>query len=90
CDSDIRRDLYGNVVLSGGSTMFAGMADRMSKELMALAPTAMKIKIVAPAERRTAVWLGGSIFAALPLEKVWITKDEYEESGAGIIHRKCF
>ncbi|VAH17262.1 unnamed protein product [Triticum turgidum subsp. durum] len=32
CDVDIRKDLYGNIVLSGGSTMFPGIADRMSKE----------------------------------------------------------
>nr|POE69735.1 actin-41 [Quercus suber] len=38
CDVDIRKDLYGNIVLSGGSTMFLGIADRMSKEISALAP----------------------------------------------------
>ncbi|KAK2949120.1 putative Actin [Blattamonas nauphoetae] len=90
CDTDIRRDLYGNVVLAGGSTMFAGMNDRMGKELMALAPTAMKIKTVSPPERKNAVWIGGSIFAALPFTNVWITKEEYEENGSSIIHRKCF
>ncbi|KAJ1396042.1 Actin, conserved site [Sesbania bispinosa] len=35
CDVDIRKDLYGNIVLSGGSTMFPGIADRMSKEITA-------------------------------------------------------
>ncbi|THG23067.1 hypothetical protein TEA_018159 [Camellia sinensis var. sinensis] len=44
CDVDIRKDLYGNIVLSGGSTMFPGIADRMSKEITALAPSSMKIK----------------------------------------------
>ncbi|KAB5534899.1 hypothetical protein DKX38_017985 [Salix brachista] len=39
CDVDIRKDLYGNIVLSGGSTMFPGIADRMSKEITALAPS---------------------------------------------------
>merc|ERR1711879_347882 len=48
CDVDIRKDLYGNVVLSGGTTMFPGIADRMQKELTALAPSTMKIKIIAP------------------------------------------
>ncbi|KAE8722333.1 Actin-2 [Hibiscus syriacus] len=50
CDVDIRKDLYGNIVLSGGSTMFPGIADRMSKEITALAPSSMKIKVVAPPE----------------------------------------
>ena len=44
CDLDIRRDLYGNIVLSGGTTMFPGIADRMQKELTALAPSSMKVR----------------------------------------------
>jgi len=44
CDLDIRRDLYGNIVLSGGTTMFPGIADRMQKELAALAPSSMKVR----------------------------------------------
>ena len=43
CDLDIRRDLYGNVVLSGGTTMFPGISDRMQKELLALSPSSMKV-----------------------------------------------
>ena len=43
CDIDIRRDLYGNVVMSGGTTMFPGIADRMKKELTALAPNNMRV-----------------------------------------------
>jgi len=39
CDVDIRKDLYSNVVLSGGTTMFAGIGERMTKELTALALT---------------------------------------------------
>ena len=48
CDVDIRKDLYANTVLSGGTTMFPGIADRMQKEITALAPSTMKIKIIAP------------------------------------------
>merc|ERR1712232_324159 len=51
CDVDIRKDLYANVVLSGGTTMFTGIGERMTKELTALAPSTMKIKVVAPPER---------------------------------------
>ncbi|RWV96381.1 hypothetical protein GW17_00040910 [Ensete ventricosum] len=65
CDVDIRRDLYGNIVLSGGSTMFPGIAERMNKEITALAPSSMKIKVVAPPERKYSVWIGGSILASL-------------------------
>merc|ERR1712107_596497 len=52
CDVDIRKDLYENVVLSGGSTMFEGIDKRLEKELSALAPSTMEIKITAPPERK--------------------------------------
>lgn len=45
CDLDIRRDLYGNVVLSGGTTMYSGIADRMQKELTTLSPSSMKVRL---------------------------------------------
>ncbi|KAH0679612.1 hypothetical protein KY285_020397 [Solanum tuberosum] len=86
CDVDIRRDLYGNVVLSGGSTMFPGITDRMSKEITALAPSSMKIKVVAPPERKYSVWIGGSILASLStFQQMWITKAEFDESGPAIV-----
>jgi actin len=91
CDVDIRKDLYSNVVMSGGSTMFPGIADRMQKELTALAPPTMKIKIVAPPERKYSVWIGGSILASLStFGQMWISKEEYDEAGPAIVHRKCF
>jgi len=91
CDVDIRRDLYANVVLSGGTTMFPGIAERMTKELIALAPATMKIKVVAPPERKYSVWIGGSILASLStFQQMWISKAEYDESGPSIVHRKCF
>jgi len=90
CDVDIRKDLYGNVVLSGGSTMFPGLAERMKKEIEALAPQTMNIKIVAPPERKYSVWIGGSILSSLStFEEMWVTKAEYDESGPSIVHRKC-
>jgi len=91
CDVDIRRDLYTNTVLSGGSTMFPNIDKRLNKEITALAPSAVKVKIVAPPERKYSVWIGGSILSSLStFQEMWITKDEYDESGPGIVHRKCF
>jgi actin beta/gamma 1 len=91
CDVDIRKDLYGNIVLSGGTTMFEGIDARMEKEIKALAPASMKIKIVAPPERKYSVWIGGSILASLStFQQMWISKQEYDESGPQIVHRKCF
>jgi len=91
CDVDIRKDLYANMVLSGGSTMFEGIAERLTKEMTALAPATMKIKVVAPPERKYSVWIGGSILASLStFQQMWISKQEYDESGPSIVHRKCF
>jgi len=90
CDVDIRKDLYANTVMSGGTTMFPGIADRLNKEMVALAPPTMTIKIVAPPERKYSVWIGGSILASLStFEEMWVTKGEYDESGPAIVHRKC-
>merc|ERR1719225_906001 len=63
CDVDIRKDLYANTGMSGGTTMYPGIADRMQKEITALAPSTIKIKIIAPPERKYSVWIGGSILA---------------------------
>ena len=91
CDIDIRKDLYSNIVMSGGTTMFPGIAERLSKEVTSLAPTTMKVKVVAPQERKFLVWIGGSILSSLStFQTLWITKQEYEETGASIVHKKCF
>jgi actin-related protein len=71
--------------------MFEGMADRMTKEIIALAPQTMKIKVVAPPERKYSVWIGGSILASLAtFQQMWIAKAEYDGSGPSIVHCKCF
>jgi actin-related protein len=90
CDVDIRKDLYANTVMSGGTTMYTGLSERLNKEIKNLAPASMVIKIVAPPERKYSVWIGGSILASLStFEDMWVTKDEYDESGPSIVHRKC-
>lgn len=91
CDIDIRKDLYQNIVLSGGTTMFQGIGTRLTNELSNLVAPSMKVKVVAPPERKYAVWIGGSILSSLPsFEQMWINKQEYDESGPSIVHQKCF
>jgi actin-related protein len=92
CDWDLRKLLFENVILSGGCTMFPGIAERLEKELTAFIPRSpIKVKIIAPPERKYSVWMGGSIVASLSsFQHVWISKEEYEESGPQIVHRKCF
>jgi len=90
CDVDIRKDLWANLVCSGGTTMFDGLADRLKKEVEALAPSGNTIKVIAPPERKYSVWIGGSILSSLStFEEMWVTSQEYDESGPGIVHRKC-
>jgi len=90
CDVDIRRDLYGNIVMSGGTTMFNLIDKRMQKEMKDQAAQNMVVKIIAPPERKYSVWIGGSILSSLStFEDMWIKKDEYDESGPSIVHRKC-
>ncbi|ORZ14273.1 actin family [Lobosporangium transversale] len=89
-DVDIRRGLYGNIVLSGGTTLFSNFADRIHKEVAPLTPASMQIKVIAPPERKYSVWIGGSILASLStFQQMWISKLEYEEEGPSIVHRKC-
>jgi len=90
-DIDIRRDLYSNIILSGGTTMFKGIQERLRKEVVELSPPNVKVRIVAPQERKYSVWIGGSILAQLSsFQDSWCTKEDYEEMGPGIVHRKCF
>ena len=80
CDIDVRKDLYANIVLSGVTTMYEGLAERLSKEVTALAPQSMKIKVVAPPERKYSVWIGGSILSSLStFASMWVKKEEYDE-----------
>jgi actin-related protein len=90
CDVDIRKDLYQNIILSGGTTLYEGLPDRLEKEIDALCPQQNMVKIIASKDRYYSVWTGGSTLSSLStFESQWITKDEYEENGAEIVHRKC-
>lgn len=92
-DVDVRKDLYQNIVLSGGTTLFAGLPERLTKEVQKLAPQniANKVKVIAVPERKYCVWIGGSILSSIStFSCMWITKEEYQEAGPSIVHRKCF
>jgi actin, other eukaryote len=65
CEEAVRADLFSNIILSGGSTLFEGMAERMWREIHLLTPN-YETKVLGPAERLYSVWLGGSILASLP------------------------
>eukprot|EP01125_Pyxidicula_operculata_P014516 TRINITY_DN483_c0_g4_i1.p1 TRINITY_DN483_c0_g4~~TRINITY_DN483_c0_g4_i1.p1 ORF type:complete len:375 (+),score=39.75 TRINITY_DN483_c0_g4_i1:734-1858(+) len=89
CDSDIHSDMYNNIILSGGSTLLPGMVERLKKELSKL--TQMKVMVVAARERKYLAWIGGSILGSLPsFPNIWISKQDYDEIGPQVVHRKCF
>lgn len=90
-DMELRRTLYSNIVLSGGSTLFRGFGDRLLAELKRSAPRDVKIKIAAPQERLYSTWIGGSILASLEtFKKMWVSKRDWDADGARIIHRKMY
>jgi len=92
CDVDIRPNLYSNIVLTGGNTLFNGLMDRLNNELSMLAP-GIKIRIHASgnsSERKFGVWNGGSILSSLgTFHQLWISKKEYEEIGKSIVEKRC-
>ena len=91
CDIDVRRDMYPNIIISGGSTMFPGFVDRLRSEIGKHIPRSYHIKVVAPPERKYSVWIGGSILASLStFQRRWITKQDYNECGPSVVNSKCY
>ena len=91
CDPDLRKDLYANIILSGGNTMFPGIAERIQREITALAPPNMKVKVITINPAKNCAWIGGSAIASLSsFQPMWIFKQEYDETGPSIVHHKRF
>ncbi|CAE7029577.1 ACTB [Symbiodinium natans] len=89
-DPGFKKDLWSNVILSGGNTMFPGLPDRLLKELGELVPE-MKdhIKVVASPERRYLPWVGASVLTSLgSFEDMWVTRADYDAEGPTAV-RKC-
>ena len=90
CDEAMHQCLYSHITLAGGNTMFAGLDQRLRREIASLAPAGVNVDVIAPTQRKYSVWLGGSILACLSsFQSMWITKQEYEEHGDAVVHRKC-
>ncbi|KAL6071424.1 actin [Balamuthia mandrillaris] len=99
CDFCIRQDMFNNIVLSGGTSMFAGVQPRLKRELMRMTSgygndrdtARWRPRVHAPLNRKYGAWVGGSLMASLDsFRQLWITKLEYDEAGPSIVHRKCF
>merc|ERR1711879_640159 len=90
-DVDIRNYMFTDIVLSGGSTLFPNIKERLTQEIAAEAPASVKVNVTAPPERKYLVWIGGSILASLStFQNVWLTRAEYDEYGPEIVHRKFY
>ena len=81
--------MYDNIQLSGGSRLFAGFNKRINKELEQLAYQKVHT-ISSPFERTNQARSGGSMLASLStFQSMWISKQEYNECGPSMVHRKC-
>lgn len=92
-DIDLRKTLFSQIVLAGGSTLFPGFGDRLLNEIRKhpLSPKETKIRIAAPPERLFSTWIGGSILASLSTFKnMWVSKTDYLEHGSRILISKQF
>jgi len=89
-DLDLRRTLFSQIVLSGGSTLFPGFGDRLLNEVRRRAPKDIKVRISAPPERKYSTWIGGSILASLAsFKKMWVSAEEWKEDH-NVLIRKTF
>ena len=87
-------------MLAGGTTMLPGFSERLKHELVRISAPGTSYNVVPDnkgsergynSQRRTAAWIGGSIFASLEtFGQMQVTKQEWEDIGESIIHRKCF
>ncbi|XP_072923915.1 uncharacterized protein [Hemitrygon akajei] len=91
CNGSLHEELYNNILLSGGSTLFPGMEERLLKEIKLHAPPGVPVKVIAPPERKYSVWVGASILTSLSSFKhMWITLNDYNDFGPSIVNRRCF
>ena len=82
CDLDTRKDLVNNICIVGVGSMIEGLKERLNKELVNLFPSTLKVKVIAPLERRYSVWIGGSILSSFStFQQYWVSKEDYDESG---------
>jgi actin, other eukaryote len=91
CPAETRRSILQNVVVQGGSSLFRGMSQRLSKELERRIPSSHKARLVVPSphERKFSCWIGGSILSSLgSFQQNWISKAEFEEFGESVVRRR--
>ena len=86
---DLKLQLYGSILLSGGNTNIKGMKERIYKEIKKLAPKKAKIRLHTPSNPENCCWIGCNIISSLEISKeMWISVKEYMEKGENILHTR--
>ncbi|KAJ7306454.1 hypothetical protein JRQ81_009807 [Phrynocephalus forsythii] len=91
CDPSIHNVLYSNVLLSGGSSLFPGLDERIFKGMETQVPQGVPIKVISPPDRWFSAWIGASIITSLStFKQMWVTAADYREFGPNVVQRRCF
>lgn len=87
--TDLRKDFFTNIILSGGSTTFSNLGQRLLAELRKLCPRDTKIKMYAPRDRIISTWVGGAILASLgSFHDIVVSQQSYDEFGKRALFEK--
>ena len=88
---DVRRDLWNQIVLCGGTPLMNNFEERLNSELgklFNLNASHSKIRCCRPPESKWMSWIGGSIVSSLSVGgPKWVRKSQYEEYGPSVVHR---
>ncbi|XP_067824272.1 uncharacterized protein [Heptranchias perlo] len=89
CSEETRNDMYANIVLAGGNTMFKNMEQRFQQEVTDLAKPGTKVKVLASPNRNYLSWKGAAILSGLSnFHQMCVSHRDFEEFGATVLHRK--
>eukprot|EP00803_Ostreobium_quekettii_P004039 evm.model.scf_409.4 EVM.evm.TU.scf_409.4 scf_409:43243-44253(+) len=88
-DPDMQQMLAAKIVPAGGSTMFPNFVERLEGEVSGALPKGLASSIVSKGPRDWLTWLGGSVLAQLStFPAMCISREEYEELGPTVVHRR--
>lgn len=92
CDVDTRPVLLNNIVLTGAGSLLEKLPDRIQSDVQTMYPNP-KVRVLAngnSAERKFGAWIGGSVLGSLgTFHQMWVSRQEYEEFGPGIVEKRC-
>ena len=89
CEEALRGELFSNIVLAGGSTVFPGLPERLQQDLVKALPEGVKVEVKAPKNRKYSSWIGGSILTTLStFRHMWLSKAEYQDGRGAIVASK--